>query len=109
MCGISLTRRGTTDLFERARLMAQNPNLTKRAHVRFPRVRTITPYAAYSHRAQGASSARKPWARPSSAGAGVLWMAGGRSMTFGCSACVAIAATLMLLLRPLPQTMTTAS
>ena len=41
-----------------------------------------------------------------SAGAGALWMAGGPSMAFGFSACVATAATLMLLLRPLPQTMT---
>ncbi len=44
-----------------------------------------------------------------SAGAGVLWTAGGPSMVFGFSACVAIAATLMLMLRPLPQTITTAS
>ena len=39
-----------------------------------------------------------------SASAGVLWMAGGPSVAFGFSACIAIAATLMLLLRPLPQT-----
>ena len=44
-----------------------------------------------------------------SAGAGVLWMAGGPSVAFGVSACIAIAATFMLLLRPLPKTMTTAS
>jgi MFS family permease len=44
-----------------------------------------------------------------SAGAGVLWMAGGPSVAFGFSGCVAIAATLMLLLRPLPQTMSTAA
>ena len=41
-----------------------------------------------------------------SAGAGALWMAGGPSVAFGFSACVAIAATLILLLRPLPQTTT---
>ena len=38
-----------------------------------------------------------------SAGAGVLWMVGGPSMAFAFSACVAIAAILMLLLRSLPQ------
>lgn len=40
-----------------------------------------------------------------SAGAGVLWMAGGPSMAFAFSACVGIAAILMLLLRSLPQAM----
>ena len=44
-----------------------------------------------------------------SAGAGVLWMAGGPSMTFGFGACVAAAAALMLLFRPLPRTTNTAS
>ena len=44
-----------------------------------------------------------------SAGAGALWMAGGPSMAFGFSACVAAAAALMLLLRPLPRTTNTAS
>jgi MFS family permease len=38
-----------------------------------------------------------------SAGAGALWMAGGPSMTFAVSACVAVAAALLLVLRPLPQ------
>jgi MFS family permease len=41
-----------------------------------------------------------------SAWTGALWMAGGPSIAFGFSACVAIAAALMLVLRPLPQTMT---
>jgi len=31
-----------------------------------------------------------------SAGAGVLWMAGGPSLAFGCSACVAIAAASLI-------------
>ena len=44
-----------------------------------------------------------------SAGAGALWMAGGPSIAFNVSACVATAAGLMLLLRPLPKTMPTAS
>jgi MFS family permease len=44
-----------------------------------------------------------------SAGVGALWMAGGPSVAFGFSACVATTAALMLLFRPLPQTMTTAS
>jgi MFS family permease len=44
-----------------------------------------------------------------SAGAGVLWMAGGPSKAFAFSACVAIAAILMLLLRSLPQAMKSAS
>jgi MFS family permease len=44
-----------------------------------------------------------------SAGAGVLWMVGGPPTTFGFSACVAIAAMLMLLFRPLSQTATTTS
>ena len=44
-----------------------------------------------------------------SAGAGALWMAGGPSMAFGFSACVAVAAALMLLLRPLPRTTNAAS
>ena len=44
-----------------------------------------------------------------SAGAGALWMAGGPSMAFSFSACVATAAALMLLLRPLPRTTNTAS
>ena len=44
-----------------------------------------------------------------SAGAGALWMAGGPSMAFGFSACVAAAAALMLLLRPLPRPTNTAS
>ena len=35
-----------------------------------------------------------------SASAGILWTVGGPSLAFGFSACVAIAATLMLLLRP---------
>ena len=43
-----------------------------------------------------------------SAGAGALWTAGGPSIAFGVSACVATAAGLMLVLRPLPQTMPTA-
>jgi MFS family permease len=38
-----------------------------------------------------------------SAGAGVLWMAGGPAAAFGIGACVAAAAALMLLLRPLPK------
>jgi MFS family permease len=44
-----------------------------------------------------------------SAGVGALWMAGGPSLGFAFSACVGIAAALMLLLRPLPQTMNKAS
>ena len=44
-----------------------------------------------------------------SAGAGVLWMAGGPSLAFAFSACVAIAAILMLLLRSLPQATNPAS
>jgi sugar phosphate permease len=44
-----------------------------------------------------------------SAGADALWMAGGPSMAFGFSAFVATAAALMVVLRPLPQTMKTAS
>ena len=44
-----------------------------------------------------------------SAGAGALWMAGGPSIAFSFSACVATAAALMLVLRPLPPTTTTAS
>ena len=44
-----------------------------------------------------------------SAGVGALWMAGGPPIAFGFSACVATTAALMLLFRPLPQTMTTAS
>ena len=44
-----------------------------------------------------------------STGAGVLWMAGGPFVAFGFSACIAIAATIMLLIRPLPKTMATAS
>lgn len=44
-----------------------------------------------------------------SAGVGALWMAGGPTIAFGFSACVATTAALMLLFRPLPQTMTTAS
>jgi MFS family permease len=44
-----------------------------------------------------------------SAGAGALWMAGGPSIAFSFSACVATAAALMLLLQPLPRTTNTAS
>jgi len=44
-----------------------------------------------------------------SAGAGALWMAGGPSTAFGFSACIAAAAALMLLLRPLLRTTNTAS
>jgi predicted MFS family arabinose efflux permease len=44
-----------------------------------------------------------------SAMAGALWMAGGPSLAFGFSACVAVAAALMLMLRPLPQTTNSAS
>jgi MFS family permease len=44
-----------------------------------------------------------------SAGAGVLWMAGGPFLAFAFSACVAIAAILMLLLRSLPQATNPAS
>ena len=44
-----------------------------------------------------------------SAGAGALWMAGGPSMAFGFSACVAASAAFMLLLRPLLRTTNTAS
>ena len=40
-----------------------------------------------------------------SAGVGAIWMAGGPSLAFGFSACVAISAALLLMLRPLPQTM----
>ena len=36
---------------------------------------------------------------------GALWMAGGPSLAFAFSACIAVAAALMLLLRPLPQAM----
>ncbi len=43
-----------------------------------------------------------------SAGAGVLWVAGGPSIAFGVSGCIALAAALMLLLRPWPNTMTAA-
>jgi MFS family permease len=35
-----------------------------------------------------------------SAGAGVLWMAGGPSIAFGISGCIAVSAALMLLIRP---------
>ncbi len=41
-----------------------------------------------------------------SAGAGALWVAGGASMTFWFSACVATAAAVMLSLRRLPRTTT---
>jgi len=44
-----------------------------------------------------------------SAGAGALWTVGGPSIAFGASACVALLAGLMLVLRPLPQTMRTAA
>ncbi len=44
-----------------------------------------------------------------SAMAGALWMAGGPTLTFGFSACVAVAAAFMLILRPLPQTTSSAS
>ena len=44
-----------------------------------------------------------------SAGAGALWMAGGPPIAFGMSACVAAAAGLMLVLRPLPRTINAAS
>lgn len=44
-----------------------------------------------------------------SAGAGILWTAGGPSLAFAFSACVAIAAILMLLLRSWPQPMNPAS
>jgi MFS family permease len=40
-----------------------------------------------------------------STGVGAIWMAGGPSLAFGFSACVAISAALLLMLRPLPQTM----
>ena len=40
-----------------------------------------------------------------SAGVGAIWMAGGPSLAFGFSACIAISAALLLMLRPLPQTM----
>jgi MFS family permease len=43
-----------------------------------------------------------------SAGTGTIWMAGGPSIAFGFSACVATAVMFMLLFRPLPQTLTTA-
>ena len=43
-----------------------------------------------------------------SAGAGALWMAGGPHIAFGMSACVAAAAGLMLVLRPLPRTINAA-
>ena len=38
-----------------------------------------------------------------SAGAGALWMVGGPSIAFSLSACVATAAALMLMIRPLPK------
>jgi MFS family permease len=38
-----------------------------------------------------------------SAGAGLLWMAGGAATAFGAGACIATAAVLTLLLRPLPK------
>ena len=44
-----------------------------------------------------------------SAGAGALWTAGGPPMAFGFSACVAVAAVLMLLLQPLPWATNAAS
>jgi MFS family permease len=44
-----------------------------------------------------------------SAGAGVLWMAGGPAATFSIGACIAAAAGLMLLLRPLPKGTNTSS
>ena len=44
-----------------------------------------------------------------SAGVGALWMAGGPSIAFSVSAFAATAAALMLVIRPLPQTTTTAS
>jgi MFS family permease len=44
-----------------------------------------------------------------SAGIGALWMAGGPSLAFAFSACVAIVAILMLLLHSLPQAMKPAS
>jgi MFS family permease len=40
-----------------------------------------------------------------SAGAGALWTVGGPSIAFSASACVALLAALMLVLRPLPRTM----
>jgi MFS family permease len=43
-----------------------------------------------------------------SAGAGALWMAGGPSLTFGFSACVAISAGLLLTRQPLSRTMNSA-
>jgi MFS family permease len=43
-----------------------------------------------------------------SAGVGALWMAGGPSLGFAFSACVATAAGLMLVLRPLPRAVATA-
>jgi MFS family permease len=39
-----------------------------------------------------------------SAAVGAIWMAGGPSLAFGFSACIAISAALLLMLRPLPQT-----
>jgi MFS family permease len=44
------------------------------------------------------------WTFVASAGAGILWIIGGPFMAFGFSACVATAAAIMLLLRPLPNT-----
>jgi MFS family permease len=44
-----------------------------------------------------------------SAGAGVLWMAGGSSIAFSVSACVATAAALMLVIQPVRHTMNPAS
>ena len=44
-----------------------------------------------------------------SAGTGALWMAGGPSIAFSVSACVATAAALMLVFWPLPQIMNAAS
>ena len=43
-----------------------------------------------------------------SAGAGALWTAGGPSIAFGVSACVALLAGLMLVLWPLPRTINAA-
>lgn len=48
------------------------------------------------------------WTFVASAGAGILWIIGGPFMAFGCSACVATAAAIMLLLRPLPRAVNTA-
>ncbi len=44
-----------------------------------------------------------------STGAGVLWMSGGPAAAFGFGACIAAAAALMLLFRPLPQATSTLS